>query len=466
MFVGRERETSALEESYNSQKFEFFTIRGRRRVGKTTLLQEFCKNKETIYFVAQEQSRKANLEKFSKAVVNYFGFDEKVTYKSFEDLIEAVFEASKNKRIVLVVDEFPYLANSDKGLMSVLQNLIDKYKKDSKLFLILCGSSISFMENKVVAYKAPLYGRATGQLKIEPFFFKTAKRYFENYSNEEQIIAYSVFGGIPAYLETINNTKSLKENIINSFLKPQSYLFEEPTTFFKEEFREPAIYNSIVEAIANGSIKVNDIATKIGHTTSKTSIYLKNLLELQIIKRETPITEKNSNKKTIYKLCDNLFAFWYKFVSPNLSTIGFADAETLYKSLIEPYLNEYVGKIFEEICKEYLLLNINSKNIPFFFHQIGTWWGNNSKTKSEEEIDILTFTNDKINALFAECKWRNEKTNKEIVEDLKRKSKILKQFKNKYYAIFSKSGFKKDLLEIAEQENNIYLFDLNKMCGN
>ncbi len=465
MFVGREKEISALKESFSSEKFEFFTIRGRRRVGKTTLLHEFCKNKDNIYFVSQEQSKKANLEKFSKAVVHYFGFDEKVTYKSFEDLLESIFEASKEKRIVLVIDEFPYLANSDKSLMSVLQNLIDKYKNISKLFLILCGSSISFMENKVIAYKTPLYGRATGQLKIEPFFFQTAKKYFENYSSEEQITAYSIFGGIPAYLEAIDNTKSLKENIINNFLKTQSYLFEEPTTFFKEEFREPALYNSIVEAIANGSTKLNEIATKIDNTTSKTANYLKNLLELQIIRKETPVTEKNSNKKTIYKLCDNLFSFWYKFVSPNLSTISFAEGETLYKTLIEPYLNEYVGKIFEDICKEYLLLNINNKNLPFFFNQIGKWWGNNSITKSEEEIDILTFTNDKENAFFAECKWRNEKTGLDVLEDLKRKSKLLKQFKNKYYGIFSKSGFKKILLETAQQESNIYFFDLDKICS-
>lgn len=466
MFVGREREITALKESFNSDKFEFFTIRGRRRVGKTTLLHEFCKDKENIYYVAQEQSKKANLEKFSNSVAKYFGFDGGLIYKSFEDLFEAVFEASKNKRIVLVIDEFPYLANSDKSLMSVLQNLIDKYKNSSKLFLILCGSSISFMENKVVAYKAPLYGRATGQLKIEPFFFGTAKRYFENYSYEEQITAYSVFGGIPAYLETIDNKKSLKENIINNFLKPQSYLFEEPTTFFKEEFREPALYNSIVEAIATGSTKLNEIATKIDNSTSKTAIYLKNLLELQIIKKETPVTEKNSNKKTIYRLCDNLFAFWYRFISPNLSTIGFAETESLYETLIEPYLSEHTSKVFEDVCKEFLLLNINRNTIPFLFNQIGRWWGNNPNEKTEEEIDILTFTNDKKNAFFIECKWRNEKTGLDILENLKRKSKLLKQFKNKYYGIFSKSSFKIELIKLSEQEKSVYLFEIDKICKN
>ena len=463
MFVGRETELKILEEKYKSNKFEFLTIRGRRRVGKTTLLHEFCKNKENIYFVAQEQNKKANLEKFSKSIKDYFKLVNNKNYKNFEDIFEYIFKESKNKRIILVIDEFPYLANSDKSLMSVLQNLIDEYKKSSKLFLILCGSSISFMENKVLAYKAPLYGRATGQLKIEPFLFPTVKKYFQNHSTEEQIIYYSIFGGIPAYLEMADSKKSLKENIINNFLKTQSYLFEEPSTLFKEEFKEPAIYNSIVEAIALGCTKLNEIAKKIDYTNRKTLNYLKVLVELHLIKKETPVTEKTNNKKALYKLYDNLFAFWYKFISTNLSTIGFRDSNILYETLIKPQLNEYVSKIFEDICKEYLLINVNNlQKIPFSFNQIGTWWGNNPETKSEEEIDILTYTNDKENAFFAECKWRNEKIGINVLKNLQRKSKLLKQFKNKYFGIFSKNGFKEELIKYAQKNKNIYLFDLKE----
>ena len=468
MFVGRERELKSLEDKYASNKFEFVVMRGRRRVGKSTLLKEFSKDKkDVIYFLSQERNFKKSITQLSKTVNEYIGKGTSV-YDDFEPLFEDVFIASKEKRILLILDEFPYLANSDKSLMSILQTLIDTYHEESKLFLILCGSSISFMENKVLAYKAPLYGRSTGQMVIKPFFFDVAQKYFDNYSNVDKIIAYSIYGGIPAYLRTINNKKSIKENIIQSFLNEDGSLYDEPNILIKEELREPAVYNSIIEAIANGNTKNNEISTKVGEQRDKIGVYLKNLLELQIITREYPSTDKSHSKKSLYKLKDNLFQFWYRFISENKSKIEFDnDKSEVYDRLIKPYLEEYVGRIFEDICMEYFLLNIsNRKNkLPFTFDKIGRWWDSNPKTKQEEEIDLLIFTNDNKNSFFVECKWRNEKVGLDILKDLQRKSELLNQFENRYYGICSKSGFKKDLLDYSEIHDDVYLYDLNDICN-
>lgn len=466
MFYGRDRELESLNKRFKSNKFEFFVIRGRRRVGKSTLLKEFCKDKKNvIFFTAQETTKKENLELFSKQINNYF--KNNATYTNFQDLFTDIFEESQKKKIILVIDEFPYLAKSDKSIMSKLQNVIDKYNEDSKMFLILCGSSVSFMEDKVLAYKAPLYGRSTGQMKIEPFFLKDAKKYFENYNDIDKVITYSVFGGIPAYLKYINPRKNIKYNIIENFFDSDNLIYDEPNNLLKEELREPAIYNSIINAIATGSSKLNEISTKTGIENAKTVVYIKKLIELEIIKKEKPITEKENNKKSIYIINDNLFKFWYKFIVQNKTSIEFNyNKEELYDEIIKPYLEDFTGKIFENICKEFFLNNISSKDkIPFTFNQIGRWWGTNPKIKQEEEIDLIMYTNDYKKACFVECKWRNEKIGLDILNDLIRKSEMLNQFNKKYYAICSKSGFKKELIEYTKEHENIRLYGLEEIVN-
>ena len=464
MFYGREKELNSLEKRYKNGKFEFVVIRGRRRVGKSTLLREFCKDKEnTIFFTAQETSKKENLELLSKEVNDFFSRGN-VMYKNFQELFTEVFEASKKKKIIMVIDEFPYLASSDKSIMSMLQYLIDIYCEKSKLFLILCGSSISFMEKKVLAYKAPLYGRSTGQMKIQPFMLKDAKYVYNNYSDVDKVIAYGIFGGIPAYLKFINNKKSIKQNIIDNLFDVDNLLYDEPNILLKQELREPYIYNSIITAIATGYTKSNEISTKVGIESAKISIYLKKLVELQIIKKETPITSKANTKKSIYSLNDNLFKFWYKFVLQNKTSIEFNyDKEALYDKIVKPYLEDYTGKIFEEVCKEYFLNNIASDKLPFSYDQIGRWWGTNKKERREEEIDLIMCTNNKKNMFYIECKWRNEKVGMDVLNDLIKKSECFEKGIEKYYGICSKSGFKKELLDFAKNNSNIYLYDLKEI---
>ena len=406
MFIGREHELNTLNKLYNSDKFEFAVIYGRRRVGKTALISEFTKDKDTIFFTGVETNAKQNLDNFSRCIMEYnTGIASGASYNSFQMALEYVFELAKTKRIVLVIDEYPYVARASKSLASTLQLLIDKNKDASKLFLILCGSSMSYMEDHVLAYKAPLYGRRTAQFKINPFEFLEACRYFENFSDEDKALAYGIVGGTPQYLMQLDDKLSIEENIKNTHLNPSSSIFEEPTNLLKHEVREPAIYNAVITAIATGSSKMNEISNKIDEDTSVCATYIKNLITLGIVKKESPYGKK-STRKTIYSIEDNMFHFWYRFVPENTSIISRGAVDLAY-SRIAPELSSYMGSVFEDICKQYLWKLLLEGKCAVNFTDLGRWWGANPKTKSQEEIDIMG--TDKDTALFAECKWTNEK---------------------------------------------------------
>lgn len=453
MFIGRERELQTLNSLYNSNRFEFAVIYGRRRVGKTALINEFTKDKDTIFFTGIETTAKENLDNFSGCIMEYnTGIAADSTFSSFRSAFEYVFELAKTRRIVLVIDEYPYIARASKSLASTLQLLIDKNKDHSKLFLILCGSSMSYMEDHVLSYKAPLYGRRTAQLKIDPFDFFESCRRFKKLSDVDKALAYGIVGGTPQYLIQLDDNLSIEDNIKNTHLNPSSFIFEEPGNLLKQEVREPATYNAIITAIATGSSKINEISNKVGANTSICATYIRNLIMLDIIKKESPYGEKTT-RKTIYSIKDNMFRFWYRFVPKNASIISHGAAELAYKR-IEPELSSYMGGVFEEICKQYLWKLLIDGKCPVSFSDIGRWWGTDSKTKSQEEIDIVGTAGD--SALFGECKWTNEKIGTEILETLVERSNLF-TYKKKHFYFFAKNGFTKGCTDKSAEMDNVTL---------
>ena len=460
MFIGREKELKNLNRLYASDKFEFTVIYGRRRVGKTAIINEFIKGKPVICFTGVETNEKQNLENFSKCILEFVtNKPAHTSFDSFQTALEFVFDLAKEERVVLVIDEYPYVARASKSLASTLQLLIDKYKDTSKLFLILCGSSMSYMEDEVLAYKAPLYGRRTAQFKIQPFEFKEACQYFNRLSDEDKALAYGIVGGTPQYLLQLNDMLSIEDNIKNTYLNPVSSIYEEPQNLLKQEVREPAIYNAIIAAIATGYSKMSEISTKIGEDTSVCASYIKNLVSLGIVKKETPFGE-DSARKTIYAIEDNMFRFWYRFVPENISIISRGAIELAYNR-IKPHLSDYMGSVFEEICKQYLWSLLLSGKCAIDFTDIGRWWGTNAKTRQQVEIDIMG-TADKNTALFGECKWTNEKVDLGVLEGLVEKSKLF-HFEKKHYYLFAKSGFKKGCMEKAEEMGNVTLVSYEDM---
>lgn len=461
MFIGREHELNTLNKLYNSDKFEFAVIYGRRRVGKTALISEFTKDKDTIFFTGVETNAKQNLDNFSRCIMEYnTGIASGASFNSFQMALEYVFELAKTKRIVLVIDEYPYVARASKSLASTLQLLIDKNKDASKLFLILCGSSMSYMEDHVLAYKAPLYGRRTAQFKINPFEFLEACRYFENFSDEDKALAYGIVGGTPQYLMQLDDKLSIEENIKNTHLNPSSSIFEEPTNLLKQEVREPAIYNAVITAIATGSSKMNEISNKIDEDTSVCATYIKNLITLGIVKKESPYGKK-STRKTIYSIEDNMFHFWYRFVPENTSIISRGAVDLAY-SRIAPELSSYMGSVFEDICKQYLWKLLLEGKCAVNFTDLGRWWGANPKTKSQEEIDIMG--TDKDTALFAECKWTNEKVDLGVLETLVERSTLF-NYKRTHFYLFAKAGFTKGCIDRANEMGNVTLVTYKDMLN-
>ena len=380
------------------------------------------------------------------------------SFASFQAALEYVFELAKTKRIVLVIDEYPYVARASKSLASTLQLLIDKNKDSSKLFLILCGSSMSYMEDHVLAYKAPLYGRRTAQLKINPFDFFEACLYFTRFSDIDKALAYGVVGGTPQYLMQINDNLSIEENIKNTHLNPASSIFEEPNNLLKQEVREPAIYNAVVTAIAADCSKMNEISNKIDEDTSVCATYIKNLITLGIVKKESPYGEQSS-RKTIYSIEDNMFRFWYRFVPENTSIISRGATDLAYKR-IAPELPSYMGGVFEEICKQYLWKLLLEDKCAVNFSELGRWWGTNPKTRTQEEIDVMG--TDKDSALFAECKWTNEKIDLGVLETLIERSNLF-NYKKKHFYLFAKTGFTKGCMDKAAEMGNVTLVSYDKM---
>lgn len=454
MFIGRERELKALNKLYDSNKFEFAVIYGRRRIGKTELIKQFIGDKRSIYFMGIESNAKLNLENFSKSILEFnTGIRADTSFSNFQAALEYVFQLAENDRIILAIDEYPYVARSSKSLASTLQLLIDKYKDTSKLMLILCGSSMSYIEDHVLSYKAPLYGRRTAQIKLLPFDFEETCRYLADMSGEDKALMYGAVGGTPQYLLQVNDKLSVEENIKNTYLNPISFLYEEPTNLLKQEVREPAIYTAIITAIATGASRMADISTKVGEDSSVCTTYIKNLISLGIVQKETPYGEKAS-RKTIYSIADNMFRFWYRFVLENNSIIARGADELAYKR-IEPYFTDYMGKVFEDISAQYLWKLLVTGKSPIEFTSLGRWWGNDPRTRSQTEIDIMG-EQDKNSALFAECKWTNEKIDLGVLETLVQRSELF-AYKNVHLFLFAKSGFTKGCIDKAAELGNVSL---------
>ena len=460
MFIGREREMATLNHLYQSDKFEFVVIYGRRRVGKTALINQFIQDKEAIYYMVVESNSKQNLENFSKNIMEYkVNIQVDTSFLSFQAALEYVFQLAEKERLVLAIDEYPYVARSSESFASTIQLLIDKYKDHSKLMLILCGSSMSYMEDHVLSYKAPLYGRRTAQMKIQPFDFFDTCQYFCNFSDEDRALVYGMVGGTPQYLLQMDDRLTIEENMKNTFLNPNSFLFEEPENLLKQEVREPALYNAIITAIATGSSRVAEISTKVGEQSSVCTNYLKNLMALGLIQKETPYGEKTS-RKSIYSINDNMFRFWYRFIPENNSIIVRGATNLAYKR-IEPYLSDYMGKVFEEICKQYLWKLLLDGNCPIEFNDLGRWWGTNPSTHNQEEIDIMG-EQDKNTALFGECKWTNQKVDTGILETLLKRSQLFHYSKIQLY-LFAKTGFTEGCKALAEKMGNVALVTYDDM---
>ena len=439
MFIGRSAELARLNAMYESGSFEFAVVYGRRRVGKTTLINEFCRDKRTVFFTALESTPEANRESLSRSLglASGAGLAAPV-YRSFDDIFERAAALAENERLILVIDEYPWLAESDGGVSSILQRFIDHRFKGTKLFLVLCGSSMSFMENQVLGHRSPLFGRRTAQFRVVPFDYRETAMFHPSMTPEENAVVYGVTGGVPLYVEQFHEGAGMELNIKENFLNANSLLFEEPSNLLKQELREPKTYNAILSAIAGGASRLSEIANRVGCESGPCAKYLASLAELGIVEKLSPVTEPNS-RRTIYRVSDQLFRFWHRFVPDNMASIASGRADEAWRLGVEPYLPDYMGGVFERMALEYLLRYAG--DLPLDVGRAGRWWGTDPERREQTDIDAVILSRDGRKALFAECKYRNEKTGADALKDLTRRAALISGPSERSYALFSKSGF-------------------------
>ena len=460
-FYCRKEELRKLNKRYADGKFECIVIYGRRRVGKTALINEFCKDKPTIFFSALNTTEKENLEALSKSIMSFERPDMESApeFRSYDAALDELTILSKEKRIVFVIDEYPYLAKAKPAISAMLQHIIDHKWTETRMYLIHCGSSMSFMESQVLGKESPLYGRRTGQFKIKPLDYKETSVFHPDLSVEDNSLIYGITGGVPHYINKLDVKDSVDEALLSNFFDRSSYLYEEPGNLLKQELREPAVYNAIIKAIAEGASRMNDIKTKVGEENSVVSKYLKTLMELGIVKKETPISEK-AGKKTIYLLADNFFRFWYRFVPANMSAIDSGRIAKIYPHAVKQYLPDYMGLIFEKMCRDYLLYY--SDNLPVELSEIGQWWGTDPNKKMQIQIDIVGTPVEGRNYIIGSCKYRNEKIGVDELELIREYAAAFGKGSTYHYYIFSKGGFTDGLLQ-AEERGEVHLITLEDL---
>lgn len=450
MFLARNCELSKLNKRYGNGAFECVVIYGRRRVGKTALINEFCKDKRTIYFSALDTTSTENLRTLSKAIYACSNVDEAQApeYQSYEDAFAEITRMARAERIVFVIDEYPYLAKAEQSISSRIQHLIDHAWGETKLYLILCGSSMSFMEYQVLGYQSPLYGRRTAQFKIEPLSYKETAIFNPSLSEEVNSLVYGITGGVPHYINKLNVKEDIDQALLENLFDRSSYLYEEPENLLKQELREPAVYNSIIRAIAEGYTKLNQIATKVGMESGPCSKYIGVLVDLGILKKESPITEK-IGKKSIYTIADNFFRFWYRFVPQNIIAIQSGRINSTYEKTVKKYFSDYMGLVFEQMCRDYLLYY--AQELPINLSDIGQWWGTDPKEKKEVQIDIVGTPVEGDEYIIGSCKYRNESIGVDELRLLQHYAEVFGQGRKYHYFIFSKGGFTEGLHELAEK---------------
>jgi len=474
MFIGRKEELNYLNELYSSPRAEFIVLYGRRRIGKTETLTEFCKGKSGVFYSCREYTDSIQLKSFSEKMLSN-SIPAAKYIKEFADwnsAFSAITELPGAQKKILVIDEFPYMCKGNSSIPSILQILWDEKLKNANVMLILCGSSMSFIEKELLAEKNPLYGRTTGIYKMQPLPFLDAVKFFPNYSDEDKLIAYSILGGIPHYLKQFDPDLSLAENVKRKILTKGTVLYSEVEFLLRQELREASVYNTIIEAVALGNTSFNAITTKTEIEKTKLSVYIKNLIDLGIVQREfsalTGTKERTNSNKGYYQLTDNFFRFWYSFAYRFLSDLERGDAEGIWRHIVKDNLHHFASKAFENVCIEHLF-SLNKQNVlPFRAASVSRWWGKTTKTVQDkmlttaEEIDIVAADIHENSFIICECKFTNAPFDlgqfKALKEKLNPKGEI-------YYYLFSLSGFTSALTELAKSDTAVKLITLSDILS-
>ena len=449
-FIGRKKEISEINYLLSSNGFKSGIIYGRRRLGKTELIK-FCisnANIDYIYYQCNQENEESNIYDLHSILKDKFDCNN-ISFNSFVDLLEYVFKQSLDRKLILVLDEYPYIRKLINGLDSKIQRLIDKYENISNLKFFLLGSSISTMED-IQSDKNPLYRRFNLTILLKEMNYLESKEFYPSFSNEDKVRLYAAFGGVPFYNKQIDPNLSVKQNIIKLLSGSFAYINEDITTYLKEELSKLNNAYQVFSSIAMGAYHYSDILSKTNFNTSST-LYdtLDVLLKMDLIEYISPINEKNNKKKSGYIISDSSVYFYYKYIYHNLSAKQILDESTFFDLYIAKEFEEKrVPKIFEKIVKEYLIIKNKKCENKYLFTDIGTYWYDDPISKTNGEFDVVCKSD--LGYIFYEVKFRNQKINDELIsEEINQVNKT--NLNAIDYGFVSKSGF--------DLKNN-YVYDL------
>ncbi len=457
-FINREYELAALNEQYAADGASLTVLYGRRRVGKTTLIKEFIKDKRALYFLASEENETVGMKNFTQVLSEYTGQEylKNASFENWKDLFEIFLTYNQNEKKLLIIDELPYMVNVNPAFPSILQWVWDTWFINQNVMLILCGSLVNMMEKHTLNYNSPLYGRRTGQIKLKQIDFMHYDRFYENMSYRDLVEHYAVTGGVPKYIELFDGKKNLFDEVERLMLTPLGLLFEEPEFLLRREVEEIGSYFSIIKSIAAGNRKPGKISTDIGVKQTSLPKYMKTLIDLDILEREVPVTENNpeKSKMSLYQIKDNFLRFWFRFVYPERARIELGQSAYVLERIKANFIDSHVAYIYETVCRSELWRFAIAGDLQF--NKLGRWWN------SKEEIDIVALDSTGDDIVFAECKYRTQPTDSDVFYNLLRKKELVpwnKDMRREKFVLFSISGFTNRLTELSKARGDLLLVD-------
>lgn len=450
MFVGREHELAELERLYAKGGFQMVVLYGRRRVGKTALAARFAQGKPALLFTAKVQSDALNLRDFSRVAYECFGLPVSTgAFATWEDALSFVAARAGDQRLVFVFDEFPYAAQRNSSLVSTLQVVIDRVLGGTNVFLIISGSNQGFMEERVLGgardgdglgEKNPLFGRRTAQIHLAPFGYRDAALMLDGAGPEDLVRYYAVFGGTPYYLSVLDVRDGFEANVEREFFRKEGLLYEEPLMLLRQELREPAIYSSVLDAIAAGANRPQAMADRLGEERSSVAKYLQVLRSMGLVRKVVPFGESlEHSRKGIYEIAEPAFAFWYRFVQRNLDSVELDAGELVARDLMAgEEMPAYVGHWFESICLQWVVAQAKTGALPFAPTRFGRWWGTDTQAREQTDIDVVASNERTGQLLVGECKWRGTFDETRTMGELVHRGGLVGDYESVWHVLFTR----------------------------
>lgn len=459
-FIDRERELKVLEKEYAADRSSLVILYGRRRVGKTALISHFVKNKPAVYFLATEESEIQNRITFKDLAADFLDnrLLREAQVENWDIIFEALVQQIAKEKLIIVIDEFQYLGKSNSAFPSIFQRIWDTRLSKANVMVILCGSLITMMESQTLSYESPLYGRRTAQIKLQQIPYQYYSSFYPGRSSRELVERYSITGGVPKYIELFEDRNDIFDAIQEHILDKSGFLYEEPTFLLQHEVTDIGSYFSIIKTIAAGNQKPGKIASALSVPPTSLPKYFKTLIDLDILEREVPVTEPNpeKSKQGLYKIRDNFLQFWFRFIYPYRSYLESGHGEPVLRRLRKNFIDNHVSFIYEDICRETVWTLSTEEKLPFLAAKVGRWWD-----RPGHEIDVVALADGAPQILFGECKFWTEPIGANILAALEEKAELVDWNRNgrqEFFALFSISGFTRELQKIAAERSNVFLY--------